>query len=577
MEQTSLPIKDLAAKVDRGEFKIPEMQRGYVWTSGKVAALMDSLYRGYPTGSILTWANTNKEIRQRNSALDNNNMTQERLQYQLLLDGQQRLTSLTALIRNKDLIVKNRKRPIDILFNLEHDDVSDVHGEINDNDSDFDDIDEDESDVYDLSDASDDEKKEEWQKQTFAAKVPKLANKKEWISVKDIFSNSSEKELLKDLCSTWEDPNYIKYSERIKKVKKILDYQYNITVVDEEKSYDEVTDIFIRINSAGTKLKSSDLALAHITTKWQGSREIFEEFQQECAKHNFGYNDLGIFVKTLVSFITGQCRYDGISKISKEDFQDGWEISKKGINHAIDLLRSNIGIINGSLLSSPFILIPISYYLHRINFSLDTASERKLKYWALAASAKGRYSRGSSEGILNEDLAVIKKQEPSKALDIMIANLTKQIGRLNITEVDLIGRYNNSSYFKTMFIVFKEAGAKDWNSGINIDLNYSNKENKLEYHHIFPKSKLKIQQYEKDKINDISNLVFIAGKLNRVISNKEPSDYLYKIDPELLKKQCVPIDKELWKIKNYEKFLEARRKLIAEELDNFIQKNNTHL
>ena len=573
MEQTSLPIKDLAAKVDRGEFKIPEMQRGYVWTSGKVAALMDSLYRGYPTGSILTWANTNKEIRQRNSALDNNNMTQERLQYQLLLDGQQRLTSLTALIRNKDLIVKNRKRPIDILFNLEHDEVSDVHGEINDNDADFDDIDENESDVYDLSDASDDEKKEEWQKQTFAANVPKLANKKEWISVKKIFSNSSEKELLKEVCSTWDHPNYDKYSERIKKVKKILEYQYNITVVDEEKSYDEVTDIFIRINSAGTKLKSSDLALAHITTKWQGSREIFEEFQQECTKHNFGYNDLGIFVKTLVSFITDQCRYEDISKISKEDFQDGWEISKKGISHTIDLLKSNMSIISSSLLSSPFILIPISYYLHKINFSLDAESERKLKYWVLAASAKGRYSRGSSETLLNEDLATIKKQEPSKALDSMIANLTKQTGRLNITEDDLIGRSNNSSYFKTMFMAFKEAGAKDWSSGINIDLNYSNKENKLEYHHVFPQSKLKDLGYEKSQRNDISNLVFIAGKLNREFSNKAPSDYLDKIKPELLKKQCVPLDKELWKMENYEKFLEARRKLIAEDLDSFIQKN----
>ena len=575
MEQTSLPIKDLAAKVDRGEFKIPEMQRGYVWTSGKVAALMDSLYRGYPTGSILTWANANKEIRQRKASLDNSNMMQERSQYQLLLDGQQRLTSLTALIRNKDLIVKNRKRPIDILFNLEHDDVSDVHGEIND--ADFDDIDENESDVYDLSDASDDEKKEEWQKQTFAANVPKLANKKEWISVKDIFSNSSEKELLKDLCSTWEDPNYIKYSERIKKVKKILDYQYNITVVDEEKSYDEVTDIFIRINSAGTKLKSSDLALAHITTKWQGSRKIFEEFQEECAKHNFGYNDLGIFVKTLVSFITDQCRYEGISKISKEDFQDGWEVSKKGISHTIDLLKSNMSIISSSLLSSPFILIPISYYLHKINFSLDAESERKLKYWVLAASAKGRYSRGSSETLLNEDLAVIKKQEPSKALDGMIANLTKQTGRLNITENDLIGRSNNSSYFKTMFMTFKEAGAKDWSSGINIDLNYSNKENKLEYHHIFPQSKLKDLGYEKSQRNDISNLVFIAGKLNREFSNKAPSDYLDEINPESLKKQCVPLDKELWNMENYEKFLEARRKLIAKELDSFIQKNNTHL
>lgn len=117
MAQQDIPIKELVSKIERGEIRLPEMQRQYVWQSTRVRDLLDSLYRGYPSGTILTWE-TDEGVATRDFAVDQDSMDATR--FQLLLDGQQRLTSLSAILRGKHVFVKGRKRPIDILFNLDH-------------------------------------------------------------------------------------------------------------------------------------------------------------------------------------------------------------------------------------------------------------------------------------------------------------------------------------------------------------------------------------------------------------------------------------------------------------------------
>ena len=79
-------------------------------------------------------------------------------------------------------------------------------------------------------------------------------------------------------------------------------------VLERKLSYDEVTEIFVRVNSLGAKLRSSDLALAQITAKWRNSLKIFQAFQQQCAKAGFDL-DLGLYLKNLIAFTTGQSRF----------------------------------------------------------------------------------------------------------------------------------------------------------------------------------------------------------------------------------------------------------------------------
>src|ERR1700749_397399 len=109
----------------RGELRLPEIQRHYVWKATRVRDLLDSLYRGYPSGSILMWE-TDEPVPTRDFAI-----AQETTAFagrKLLLDGQQRLTSLTAVLNGELVNVRGRKRPIDILFNLDHPDGPPTEG-----------------------------------------------------------------------------------------------------------------------------------------------------------------------------------------------------------------------------------------------------------------------------------------------------------------------------------------------------------------------------------------------------------------------------------------------------------------
>ncbi len=117
MQQQNIPIGTLVDMYKRGEMRLPEIQRHYVWKATRVRDLLDSLYRGYPSGSILMWE-TDEPIPTRDFAI-----AQESTAFagrKLLLDGQQRLTSLTAVLNGESVSVRGRKKPIDILFNLDH-------------------------------------------------------------------------------------------------------------------------------------------------------------------------------------------------------------------------------------------------------------------------------------------------------------------------------------------------------------------------------------------------------------------------------------------------------------------------
>src|ERR1700739_3807784 len=107
-------VQELVDMIERGELRLPEMQRRYVWHSTRVRDLLDSLYRGYPSGAILVWETDEQVPIQQFGVSQNANPYQNT---RLLLDGQQRLTSLSAVIRGTPVTVRGKKKPIDILFN----------------------------------------------------------------------------------------------------------------------------------------------------------------------------------------------------------------------------------------------------------------------------------------------------------------------------------------------------------------------------------------------------------------------------------------------------------------------------
>ena len=564
MAKAEATVEELVAMIERGELRLPEMQRRYVWRSTRVRDLFDSLYRGYPSGAILLW-DTDEEVPLQEMAV-----AQQANPYpstRLLLDGQQRLTSLAAVIRGQPVKVRGRKKPIELLFNLNHPEHLSVVTEV---DEDGGDDDEEEDLIDDEADSSEDELQRRFDRMTFVVATRKLEQLPQWVKVTEVFKADSDAGFLRGAgVKGFDDPNYERYSQRLARLRGVRKYVYRMDVLERRLLYDEVTEIFVRVNSLGAKLRSSDLALAQITAKWRNSLKIFEAFQEECSRAGFDL-DLGLYLKNLIAFTTGQSRFLTVGNLRVDALQAGWKESCEGMQFALNFLRNNAGIDSPALLSSPFILIALGYHGHKRNYSLSPEESERLRYWALVANAKGRYSRGSSETILDQDLATLRSGGGAQEL---VERLRQQVGRLDIAVEELEGRNKRSALFKTMFLAFRAAGAKDWRSQVAIALSHSGAQHKLQFHHIFPKAVLK-DSYSGREANDIANLCFIGGKMNRQISDRAPSQYF----PAVVEKtgagpfelQCIPTDPGLLDLGSYKSFLQARRALVTERLNEFL-------
>lgn len=559
MGKTDIQVRELVNMIKNGDLRLPEMQRRYVWKSTRVRDLLDSLYRGYPSGSILVWETDKEHPTQQMSVSQKESPFAG---HKLLLDGQQRLTSLTSILSGEPVTVKGKKRPIEILFNLDHPESLYEYTEVEDDASD----DEDETD--DIEDNTDDiNLQERMGKLTFVVASKSLAQHKNWIAVSKVFNGMSDAEILKSAgVISFDDPRYAIYTSRIQKLKSILDYTYNMHVLPKDMSYEEVAEIFVRVNSLGVKLRGSDLALAQITSRWNNSLKLLEEFQEECEEHWMTL-DFGLLVRAMVVFATDQSLFNKVSTTSIKKFQEGWEKAKEGLRYAINFLKLNANIEDESLLSSPLFFIVIAYYGMIRNCRLEPSEINKLKYWLYVANAKGRYSRGSTESILDVDLKILKQ---GGSPDDLIRALDQQFGRLTFNVQDFVGRGVGSPLFSLMFIALKTKGAVDWYSGIQLALNPIGKSHSIQYHHIFPKSLLK-NKYEKSEINELTNMAFIAGKTNLSISNKQPVEYLKNIDKQRISDQFVPVEEELLQIDNYRAFLEKRRAMLAAMVNTFVE------
>lgn len=566
MQKTDISVRELVDKVQRGELTLPEMQRRYVWTATRVRDLLDSLYRGYPSGIILVWE-TDEEIATRELAVKASK-TPTTSQKLLLLDGQQRITSLSAILSGEMVHVRNRKRPIDILFNLEHPEGAPIEiTEVEENDTNLD------VDNGEDEETTERDIQEEMKKRTFVVASRALQNNPVWVPVSDIFKKT-DKEILKPVGITSDDDRWDKYSARLQNIRKIADYPYVMQVLEKNMSYEEVTEIFVRVNSLGIKLRGSDLALAQITSRWKGFMNLIEDFAAEFKDDADYIVESGLPVRMLVIFATHQSKFKTVGRISKEQMEEAWEESKNGLRFAINFLRSNAGIDNLSFLSSPFLLIPIAVYSRLNGENLTPEQEKALLRWFYLAHMRGHYGMGSSESILDADLSTLFR---SNSVDDLINQLHLHVKKFVVDVDDLVNRGIRSPFFSMLYFVFKHNGAKDWLSGLQLSDKHTGRAHTIQYHHIFPKSLLNEAKYDKREVNEIANLAFIGGKTNRHILNKEPIVYLEKEvlakrGEDALTSQLVPLDKKLWEMDKYRDFLAYRRDAIAKTINEFMKK-----
>ena len=570
MARQEYKVSELVGMISRGELKLPEMQRQYVWRATKVRDLLDSLYRGYPSGVILAWQ-TDESVDTRDFAVE----TQKAHSRggMLLLDGQQRLTSLSAILSGQPVSVRGRKTPIEILFNLEHPEGLNAVTEVNDDDDD--DLDDDDDPSSEVSDDEADATSvlSNLENKVFVVFSKVLENRENWVLVSDIFKyDNFEIFERKGIDFKANSETTKEYFKKLDKVRSIADYVYRVDLLEKTMSYEEVTEIFVRVNSLGAKLRGSDLALAQVTSRWRNSLKLFLDYQLELDKTGMNI-EIGLILKCLVAHATNQSKFDTVSSISQKSLVDSWEKTKKSLAYAVNFSTNVLGINSNQLLASPFLLITIAYWADARNYKVTDIENNGMRKWALLANAKGRYSRGSTQEYLNQDLAIIRD---GGGFEQLLERLRQQVGRLEIEQADLVGRNARSGLFKTMFLVFQRDNARDWVSKLPISPNHMGKSNKLQFHHIFPKKYLTDTNpnLRKSEIDDIANLSFISAPTNLKISATAPNKYLPQIveagESSILESQCVPLDENLWESSNYESFLDERRRLIVQKMNLFI-------
>lgn len=548
-------IRTLVEMIESGTLRLPEMQREYVWTAAKVRDLFDSLYRGYPSGVILAWEPSEveeAEVKTRDFAVQAGASSRRSL---LLLDGQQRLTSLSAVLRGEPVQVKWRKRPIELLFNLDHPhELMSVM----------------ETDSEDAVDESELSLADKLRRRAFVVGTKQIAAQQQWVRVSDIFHTEAF-DILESKgfdISAMDRELRRKYTSRLAAVKAIEDYSYRVDILEKEKSYEEVTEIFVRVNSLGARLRSSDLALAQITAVWRGSLAIFTEYERQTIDRGFAV-DLGNVLRVLVALMTDQPRFSRLGSPVQSSLEASWKRTMKAIDFAHNFLVNDLGIESPTVLTSRFLMVTTAYWGDQRDFQIDNDEKEAFKHWALIANAKGRYSRGSSETLLDQDLSELRGGGGVAGL---MQRLTAQVGRLDFTVQELEGRSPQSGAYKTFLLALRDANALDWDTKLLVSTKHQGEADVVEYHHIFPQAYLK--EFRTDlpasSINDMANMAIIGGSTNRRISKTGPSTYRDWFDADVLTKHLVDFSDGLDRPEHYEDFIQRRRAAMVEMLNRFL-------
>ena len=490
VEKTEREIATLIGEITRGEIKLPEIQRSYVWKSTQVAKLIESLYRGYPTGSLLFWK-TSETPRSRGFALDGTPPSPV-VQPLYLLDGQQRLTALSrALGDNKGT---------EVVFNVES--------------------------------------------QAFQNQSAATAKDLRWVKVREVTQPDADLyEMVEQLHGAVPGLSRSEIARRLQRLASIRSQKYYMEILT-DFPYEEIAQIFVRVNSGGRSLRTSDLALATLSARWPGIVGKLEAESGHWARQGYDNIDVTFLTRALTGAVLGR----GLSTWSHarlvaaedEDLEEGWATVRRGLRSLVPLLKNNLKVSHSSLLPSMLVLLPLIVLLgERQEEPLAPETADAILYWLLVATIRNRYS-GATDTKLGQDIPAARSSDPVRTL---LTNLGIVGTRVEVTPRDLAGRSSNSPYFLLSFLVAQDKGARDWWYGSTIAIGGDGGQ-KLEYHHIHPQATLtgRPEKYSKAEINDLANLAFISAKANKKISDRSPDEYFPSVGERELSAHFVPLD-----------------------------------
>ncbi len=582
-------IETLLAWVKSGEVAIPEIQRPFVWDSSKVRDLLDSLYQGYPVGYVIAWRNPN--IRLKDGSLSEGK--------KILIDGQQRVTALTAAILGEYVINKNYQRiKIKIAFNP-------------------------------LT-------------EKFEVQNPAILKDKVWLP--DISEAMTGSVGILKLVRHYLEANPEADEDTVEKaftnLINITKKQIGIIELAHDLDIETVTEIFIRINSKGVVLSQADFAMSKIAanTEYQGNvlrkaidyfchlaiapefhKHIVDNDPQFAASDFFQkmqwlksesediydphYTDL-VRVAFTSQFNRGKLS-DLVSLLSGRNFEtrtfedsiaeQSFATLKKGVENFINetnfkrflMIVKSAGFISPKLIRSQNALnFAYIIYLKLKEFGVNSVViESYVKRWLVFSILTGRYS-GSAESYLDFDI----KQIAGRPFEEILKE--KEEGELSdaFWNAALPQGLDTSVVSSPYFHVFLASQVKANDKGfLSKDVSVSDLISlRGDIHHLFPKDYLSKNGLDRGKYNQIANYVYMQSEINIKVGNKPPKDYFELINTQIadgnrlvsgisssddmlenLRANCVPAEIMDMTIADYPEFLILRRKLMATKIKEY--------
>jgi hypothetical protein len=532
---TPHPIETLLTWVKSGEIAIPEIQRPFVWDATKVRNLLDSLYQGYPIGYLIVWRNPTVKLK------DGSLSTGKRI----LIDGQQRVTALMAALLGREVLTKDYETVrIKIAFHA--------------------------------------------QEERFEVSNPAIRKDAAWIEdVAEVFAPEASLTELTDAYSEKNPSAERKVISRVlERLRKIINNFVGIIDLAEDLDIETVTEIFIRVNSAGTELSQADFAMSKISVNetYGGNLlrkaidyfchlSVAPEFLSKIEKidkvfaaseflpqmrwlkdtnddiYDPSYTDM-LRVAFTSEFRRGKLQ-DLVALLSGRNFEtkqyedavaeESFARLKKGVLAFINkthferltmILRS-AGFVTSDLIGGRN-AVNFAYILYLRGRAEDMPAadlERLVRRWYAMSILSGRYL-GSPETTFDFDIRQVEASGLAQYTDSVFENELPDTFWTGM----LPQLMNTSSGQSPYFLAYKAAQVKLGDKGFLsrditvIDLLM----NRSDVHHIFPKKHLKSQGLGRGRYNQIANFVIAQNEINIAIGNKAPEKYFSE-----LAEQCV--------------------------------------
>lgn len=519
-------ISTILDQIDVGAMALPQFQRGYVWTRDQVRALMGSLYRRYPVGSLLVWVTKTENANVRGTG---------QLQpgsIELLLDGQQRITSLYGIVRSAPpkFFEGNALAFTGLYFNLEEE-------------------------IFEFYSA------------------PKMKDNMMWINVSDVMKKGIGEYIPPLTREASLSPKLDTYINRLSRLHDIREIDLHVEqVTGEEKTVDVVVDIFNQVNSGGTKLSKGDLALARICASWPDARDMMRKTLNKWSSAGYYNFRLEWLLRVMNAVLSGEAYFSALRNLDVQTIQSGLDVTEKHIDKILNQISSRLGLDNASVLGSVYAFPVMARHLENNKGKLsDYQQWDKLLYWYIHTLLWGRYA-GSTESVMSQDLNIIKQSDDP--LNDLIAQLSKvRGGDLRLNPNDFNSWSVGSRFYPLLYMMTRVQHARDFGTGIELSNHLLGKFSRLQVHHIFPKALLYAHGYTRPKVNAIANFTFLTQETNLAVTDRNPEEYFPYYEgknPGSIKSHWIPMDSNLWKPENYLDFLEARRCLLAESANEFL-------